>query len=53
LNLKILTGDGRNTTESGGKTAQLWNVPMPLSDFLKSDKIEPLSPEQKKQYGIK
>lgn len=34
LNLKILTGDGRNTTESGGKAAQLWNVPMLLNNFL-------------------
>jgi WD40 repeat protein/energy-coupling factor transporter ATP-binding protein EcfA2 len=41
----ILTGSMDNYT-------RLWPVPMPLIDFLKSDKIEALTDEQKKQYGI-
>ncbi len=36
-----------------GNYIDQWNVEMPLFDFLKSDKIEPLPAEQKKQYGIK
>jgi WD40 repeat protein len=38
-------------------TARLWNIPMPLADFLNSDRIMPLanmplSEVQNKNYGI-
>jgi WD40 repeat protein len=48
--------DGKKIATSGfDQTVRLWDLgdKMPLTDFLKSDKIEPLSAEQKKQYGIK
>ncbi len=33
--------------------AHLWNAIRPLNDFLRSDKVEPLSTEQKKYYRIR
>ena len=41
-------------TGSADKTARLWKLNYePLDDFLKSGKIQELTPEQKKHYGIK
>jgi len=34
-------------------TARLWDVPLPLEEFLSGGYIEPLTPAQKEQYGIK
>jgi WD40 repeat protein len=46
--------DGKTIlTGSADNTARLWNVPMLFADFLKSNKLEPLSAEQKKEFGIK
>ena len=54
INSVAFSPDGKSIlTGSIDKIARLWEVIMPLKDFLKSDKIEPLSPEQKKNYGIK
>ncbi len=39
-------------TGSYDETARTWRVSMPMEDFLKSDKIEPLSAGQVKKYGI-
>lgn len=39
-------------TGSMEKTVRLWQVPLPLKDFLKSDKFEGLTSDQKKRYGI-
>ncbi|MEZ5082586.1 MAG: WD40 repeat domain-containing protein [Bacteroidales bacterium] len=32
--------------------ACLWNVAMPMEDFIKSEWLEPLSVEQKEQFKI-
>ena len=46
--------DGRAVlTGSWDNTARLWQIAPPPSEFLKTVNIEPLSPEQKKKYGIK
>ena len=34
-------------------TARLWKCAVPLEDFLHSNQIDPLTAEQKKQFGIK
>jgi WD40 repeat protein len=39
-------------TGSIDKTARLWEIHMPLQDFLKNGVCEPLSREQLKEYGI-
>ena len=47
------TPDGRSVIiGSLYKTARIWNVPMPLESFLKSNKIELLTAEQKRNVGI-
>ena len=40
-------------TGSYDGTARVWKVLIPMEIFLNSNKIEQLSAEQKKQYGIK
>ena len=50
----IFSRDGKTIlTGSADKTACLWVCPLPLSEFLASDKIETLSAKQKEEYGIK
>ena len=45
--------DGKNIiTGSGDNTIRLWEVAMPMEDFLKSEWLEPLTAEQKKQFKI-
>jgi WD40 repeat protein len=45
--------DGKTIlTGSADKTACLWVCPMPINEFLASDKIETLSDKQKEEYGI-
>lgn len=47
------SSDGKIIIGYSDGSLRLYNSVMPLEDFLKSDKIEPLTAEQKKQYGIK
>ena len=45
--------DGKNIlTGSADKHAFLWKRIMPLSEFLKTNKLQPLSQEQREFYGI-
>jgi WD40 repeat protein len=54
VNTVIFSKDGKYVaTSSSDGIVRLWSVEMPLKDFLNSDKIEPLSTQQKKKYGIK
>jgi WD40 repeat protein len=54
INSVAFSPDGRTImTGSSDMTARLWEVPVPMKAFVASDRIEPLSPEQKKQFGIK
>jgi WD40 repeat protein len=53
LNDLAFSRDGKTfITASSDKTARLWYIPLTLDDFLKSGKLQPLSPQQKKEYGI-
>jgi len=51
--LAVSASGNRILTGAADKTAVLWDNPMTLNEFLKSDKIEPLTALQKKQYEIK
>jgi WD40 repeat protein len=45
--------DGKTIlTGSSDNTARLWEVAIPLEEFLKKGNLEPLTEEQKKEYGI-
>ncbi|MBL0057169.1 MAG: hypothetical protein IPP31_13515 [Chitinophagaceae bacterium] len=45
--------DGKNiATGSDDRTVRIWELAMPVRDFLKSDKIEALTKEQKTKYNI-
>ena len=45
--------DGQSiVTGSWNQNARLWDVPMPLDEFLESGWLAPLTTEQKKKYGI-
>ena len=47
------SSDGKHILSgSADKSAHLWTIPMALEEFLKKGNLEPLSAEQKKEFGI-
>ena len=46
------SSDSKSIISFNNNAINIWNVKMPLNDFFKSNKMEPLSTEQKKKYGI-
>jgi WD40 repeat protein len=54
VNAVAFSPDGKTiVTGSSDNITRFWNIGQSVNEFLKSNKIEPLTPEQKKQYGIK
>lgn len=52
LNAVAFSADGQRVTTCADYLESTISARLPLQDFLNSNHIEPLSPEQKKQYGI-
>ncbi|MEP7144272.1 MAG: adenylyl-sulfate kinase [Ferruginibacter sp.] len=54
INSVAFSPDGKTIlTGSDDHIARLWEIPIPLKEFLKKGDLEPLTEAQKKEYGVK
>jgi len=52
LRAATLSPDGTKIVTVSGRKATLWNIPASLEKFLQNDRLDKLTAQQKKEYGI-